>query len=146
MKKLLLVQAMLAVLICTSPAGAAGNGGVSKHLPQVPKMLQGTWKRYDVDGWITTITATTIGEPGYADCDIKKIKQIKDPNDGLNGSLVVYQIDEQCYGEEDHGSSVKSTSGLVKSLWALRKISSGDYVLVITYPNFNSIEVFQREN
>jgi hypothetical protein len=145
MKKLLI--AILAVLNCTNPVWAANNG--SKYLPRVPKAFQGNWKRYDVDGWIAAITATTIWDgPGYAPCDIKKIKQIKDPNgNGTNcdANLAIYQIDELCYGEDPSSPEI-GTSGLVKSLWALRKISSGDYVLVITYPNFNSIEVFQREN
>jgi hypothetical protein len=97
----------------------------------VPKEFQGYW-RNDVTS--LSVTATTIHEPGYG-CDIKKTKRVQDPA----GELALYQINMVC---RDEGP--KQPSLPVKSLWAIRKTSCGDVLIITTLPD--SIQVFQRDN
>ena len=82
------------------------------------------------------MTATTSFKAGYV-CEPKKVKKIKDEADK---HLTLYQVDMSC--QMDGLDPVPATR--VKSLWAIRKTTSGDVLVIATIPD--AIELFHREN
>jgi uncharacterized protein len=106
----------------------------STFTAELPEEFRGKWTRDDGNFGIS-ITATTTFETGYG-CDIKTINSIKDTSDA---NLFVYQVEMLCQADGYQAPPAQ----LLKSLWAIRRTSAGDALVITTIPD--SIEVFQRE-
>jgi hypothetical protein len=114
-----LTVAMIAAVAITTASAAAAN--------PLPAIFQGHWQPDLI------VAAGHITETNY-ECDIRKVNPI-----GLIPFERVYQIEMRCTTFPPESSEYTRT---VKSIWAIRKTSSGDVLVITTLPD--TIQVFQR--